>query len=402
MTASVLTAGLLLGGCAAIDGPSWTPFAAPAPASAADVRVSQAIDDVVIARATAIRRTDRSAFAATVADSATVAARNQFDVLTHLPISHFSLLVTGKVRASAGSRPARAQAVVTETYRLPGDDTDVSRHGPATFVRNHGTWALESWRPSRPDLWDLEAVHTATDGPVVAVAGTGQMAAADLAQMAHVAAADVSALWQPAWDGHVVVELPDTQTDFAAVGVVHAGAANIAGLTTTLRTSPDQPASVVRVYLNPAAFAEGSPLTERIILTHEVTHVAQAALPDGAPLWLIEGSADFVGYSMTDLGPNVIAQDLVGETTPTAPPADQAFRFDSSSTDLARAYEQSWTLLQSVADRDGDQAVSQLYAAVVRASGSDRQRESRAMRRVLGESRAAVLAQWQTWLADHL
>jgi hypothetical protein len=98
----------------------------------------------------------------------------------------------------------------------------------------------------------------------------------------------------------------------------------------------------------------------------------------------------------------VIAQDLIGASPPLSPPIDSAFRFTTSSAGLARAYEQSWALLQSVADRYGDTSVSRLYAAVVRANGTELDRESTATRQVLGETRNAMLANWRVWLAAHL
>ncbi len=389
----------VLSGCAAMGQHTWTGFAAPAPASVASTGISQAVRDLVTHRAEAIRRHDRSAFDATLAPTATAPARSQFDVLTSLPLRGYALSVTGLVHAGIDGR---AQATVTERYRLPGDDADVVRHGPAQFVRWRGAWTWVAWRPTRPDLWDIESVRIATDGSVIAIDSTRGMTATDLAQITQQAATDVDNIWVPPWDDRVVVSLPATQRDFARIGGVHSGAGNIGGLTTTLRTHAGAPADVVRVYLNPAAFSASGPVTDQIIITHEVTHVAQAALPDGAPLWLVEGSADFVGYSVTDLSPAVVAQDLIGTSSPSGPPVDAAFRFDSSSADLAKAYEQSWSLLRSIADRAGNGAVSRLYAAVVRGHGTELQRESRAMRRVLGEPRGTVLAQWQTWLADHL
>jgi hypothetical protein len=397
--AATVTLSGLLSGCAAVGQRTWTSFAAPIPVGVASPGISQAVRDLVAHRAEAIRSHDQAAFDATLAPTANAPARNQFDVLSSLPLRGYSLTVTGLVHADTDGR---ALATVTERYRLPGDGADAVRHGPAQFVRWRGGWAWLSWHPTRPDLWDLEPVRTATAGSVVAIASTHEMSATDLAQLTLQAATDVDNVWLPPWSGRVVVSLPATQRDFAKVCGVHSGAGNIGGLTTTLRSRAGAAADVVRVYLNPAAFSAGGSVTDRIILTHEVTHVAQSALPDGAPLWLVEGSADFVGYSVTDLSPSVVAQDLIGTSTPSAPPDDAAFRFDSSSTDLARAYEQSWSLLRSVADRDGTGAVSRLYAAVVRAHGTELQRESRAMRRVLGEPRGTVLAQWQTWLADHL
>jgi hypothetical protein len=397
LSAGLATAALTA--CGVSPQHAWTSFAAPALASVASNDVSHAVRSVVALRAAAIRHHDATAFGSTVAPSAKTVSRSQYAVLTNLPLRRFSLRVAGPVRAG---HDGRTVATVVEHYRLVGDDADVVRRGPATFVHWRGRWTWESWRPARPDLWDIETVQTAVVGRVVAIASTQEMPATQLATMARTAASQVSAIWVPRWDRRVVVALPATQADFATVGAVHGGAGNIGGLTTTMRGASGQPADVVRVYLNPAAYSAASPLTQRVILTHEVTHVAQAALPDGAPLWLVEGSADFVGYSVTTVPDTVIAQDLIGSDPPLSPPVDTAFRFTTSSASLARAYEQSWSLLQSVADRYGDASVSRLYAAVVRDGGTELDRESAATRQVLGESRNAMLANWRIWLAAHL
>ena len=393
----------LLSACGAIPQASWSSFAAPAPSlsASAATEVTRAVRAAVAARGRAIGTDDAAAFGATVGATSSPASRRQFDVLTQLPVSHYSLRVVGPVHAnSAGPTARRAQAEVVEHYQLPGDRGDVVRRGAAAFTRVGQSWRLQSWRPVRPDLWDLEPAQVAISGRVVAICGTDALPAPALAALAQEAADRVDQVWQPTWNERVVVELPNSQADFARIGAIRSGAPNIAGLTTTLRGAGGQ-AMAVRVYLNPATFF-GDTLGENIVLTHEITHVAQAALPAGVPLWLVEGSADYVAYSGSGLPATTIAQDIRDDPAPSTPPSDHAFTFDSSPGQLAGAYEQAWSLLQSVADRHGTGSVSQLYAAVARAPGTEVDRETAAMRTVLGESRDTVLADWRAWLADRL
>ena len=127
-----------------------------------------------------------------------------------------------------------------------------------------------------------------------------------------------------------------------------------------------------RVVLNTETADRLSDTSLRVVLRHEMAHVAaRADTADGAPMWLLEGFADYVGYRASGLSPERIAPDLArgvrtGEP-PAGPPPDTDFH--ASGRDLDLAYQQSWSLVAHLAKLVGEPKVVQLYKRIA-GSGS--------------------------------
>src|SRR4029077_20228361 len=66
-----------------------------------------------------------------------------------------------------------------------------------------------------------------------------------------------------------------------------------------------------RIAINPHNWPTLSSLGHRIVLTHELTHVATRADTNACmPTWLVEGFADYVAYQQSSLPVRIIASEL--------------------------------------------------------------------------------------------
>ena len=103
-------------------------------------------------------------------------------------------------------------------------------------------------------------------------------------------------------------------------------------------------------------------LAREIVLRHEITHVAQDALPrDNVPTWLTEGMADYVGYRGSGVPDSLVGAQLFAQVRASRCAGRPARRSRSStSTDPARsdasAYQAGWAFCQMLVDEYGEDA----------------------------------------------
>ncbi|MBW5485511.1 hypothetical protein, partial [Streptomyces bambusae] len=233
-----------------------------------------------------------------------------------------------------------------------------------------------------PEPWDQGPV-TAVRGERSLVLGTGQgrELLEDVARLTDRAVPDAAAAWPGPWAGRVVVLVPGSLDAMAALlGRPPADYRGMAAVTTGRVGGGAAPAD--RVVVNPEGFAELSPAGRRIVLTHEVTHVAtRAATTAKTPLWLSEGFADWAAYrtgstsstpgagtgGSNNAGPApaqaapALAREVRAGRVPAALPADGDFGFGGDPDALARAYEGAWLACRAIADRWGGAALVRLY-----------------------------------------
>ncbi len=89
------------------------------------------------------------------------------------------------------------------------------------------------------------------------------------------------------WDGGVVLEIPSTSADFAAVSGIQA--TNTAAVTSCTT-------GTARIVVNPAAFAQSAEWLTATV-THEAVHVAVESPCAKGTLWVVEGMAESVAAS---------------------------------------------------------------------------------------------------------
>lgn len=354
--------------------------ARPLPSALSDTGREGAVHDLLVARSNAVLRHDRAAFLATV-DPLAMAFRTRqaalADALARVPIAMWSYTLdpsSERPGTAALDRHTRWAGDVALRYRLDGGDpAPALRRRHLTFVLRSGRWYVEGDDPglrTQRDLWDEGPVVTARR-PGVLVLGHPSSAAllADLAREAEQAVSRVTGLWGPGWSRRVLVVVPSSQAELARL-VPGAGALDqVAALATADLEPPvtgDQLGRPVgdRVLVNPPVFARLGTLGRRVVLAHEVTHVAsRAASGASVPTWLVEGLADWIGYSGLDVPLSVSARELQADVRagrlPDHLPTDAAY--DGSDPRLAQTYEQSWRAVSLIASRYGAAALLRLY-----------------------------------------
>ena len=376
-------------------------------------------------RARAVAERDRAAFLATVDPSASALVQRQeatFDALAAVPLSTWEY-VLGGTSSPPDERLDRRYGrgrwwapEVTLRYALDGfDERPVAVDHHLTFALRGDRWLLTAdddfalqGRATPRAIWDR--------GPVVAVRADGVLALGHPAQRAlldQVAALTaaavprVTAAWGP-WRQRVVVLVPGDAQDLAGLLGSTGDLSRIAAVATAeLRGGEGEydPAGD-RVLVNPETFAGLGTVGRRVVLTHEVTHVAtRRASGPAVPGWLVEGFADLVGYTGVDLPLSVTAADLAAEVragrVPAGLPADADF--EGGSARLSQAYQGSWLAVRLLDERHGRAALLRLYRAVgARRGVPTATAVEDALRAELGTSTAALTRDWRASLQRDL
>jgi hypothetical protein len=346
-------------------------------ASAARLRE---VRTLLTARATALRRHDRAGWLAGVDPAATAFRARQSAFLTGMaavPLGSWSYTVEPGDEAGRTERGEAWTVRVTLHYALrDADPRPTGRPLVLTFVDRAGRWLIGADDRAGPDgstTWRGPWEH----GRVVVRAGRSSLVLAhpDNARRlaAFAATADqvvprVRATVGGRLPRRVAVIVPDDEREMAALvgeklefGTIAAVA--VADSVDTRRTE----ALGQRIVVNPANIDRLGQLGRRVVLEHEVTHLATRGFTGPqTPIWLVEGLADWVGYRNSGLPARQVADELhaalgAGHWPGRLPgPAD--FRGDSPR--LALAYEEAWSACRLIADRAGPAALVRLYRAV--------------------------------------
>ncbi|MFJ1698549.1 hypothetical protein ACIOHC_26065 [Streptomyces sp. NPDC088252] len=400
-TAGALLAGLLLASaCAAPDDGS-------APDSTA-----RGVRAVLDRRAAAVLHHDPDAYLSAVDPRATglrTAQRRELDNLADVPLASWTYQLTD-VREQGTDR---VTADVRLRYRIAGyDAAPVSADRVLDLRRDgaDGRWYIAGDRAAADGdglLWQQGDVRVVR-GRHSLVLGVGrtQEELRRIARTADRAVPAVSGAWPRQWAGRVLVLVPHTVEDMA--GLLGAPAANYRGIAavTTGRTGGGDRAPADRVIVNPQAYGMLSTPGQRIVLTHEFTHVATRADTSAAtPTWLSEGFADWVAYraerrTAVQAAPELAAAVRRGDL-PAELPTDQDFGFAGDSARLAQAYEGGWLACELIADHWGEKKLLAFYRAVGGHSGRDGAVQQ-AMQGVLATTPQGFTAQWREFLRSLL
>lgn len=416
------------------DGPSagpGRPMGAVSPAPPADQAAAtraDAVTDLLNRRAKAVADHDEQAFLATLdpkADDVFVSTqRRLFQNLTGVPLDEWSyrlhpddtLDVTGVPdRDSAAPSDELWAPAVDLRYALRGGDVIptertmgylFARHGDDWYLRSDTALDGEGRRTWRGP-WDFApCVVTTTEHGIVLSHPGSQPMVDRLVRELDPAVRAVSELWPTRWSQRVTLMLPNSPgemralvgPDFPVESVVAVAVADRVNNRT--RTVAGQ-----RVVLSPTGVRGLSIASLRIVLRHEITHVAaRADTVDGSPTWLLEGFADYVGYRDSGVTLAEGAPDLAKQVRQDGPPAglpeDRAFR--TGGTDLDLAYQQSWSLARYVAETHGEKALIGMYRELAAAGATSATETDRMLRDVLGVDRAELVKGWRSYLEKTL
>ena len=194
----------------------------------------------------------------------------------------------------------------------------------------------------------------------------------------------------------LVVEVPATEADLdRALGARPGTYAGIAAVTApvdgaTTATAP------VHVFVNPGQFDRLRPQGAQVVMTHETTHAATHAVTSRAPLWLVEGFADWVALQAVPLPVSTTARELIAQVRRDGPPRTLPTRaeFGVQSETLDATYEASWQACRLLSERFGDTALRRLYDLT--SAGTP---FGPTLRRLTGLTLADFTAAWRTRLA---
>jgi hypothetical protein len=338
------------------------------------------IGDVLQRRGRAVLAHDKAAFLADIDPTAEQFRAEQgqlFDRLVAVPLSEWSYQLAGDgpalpkdraVKLPKGSTIARVRL----DYRFEGSDSQVEREQYLTLVPRGGHWliagnddATATGLKTERDIWDLGPVRVVRGKTSVVIGDASQKELQQLANEADRGVRDVGGVWQREWSRHPVVVFPKSQTDMATlIGSDGKGLSQIAAVTTGSFESGLSRGD--RVVVNPGAWRTLGPLGRRVVLAHELTHLATRAITvDDVPIWLSEGFADYVAYRAVEVPTNVVAGDVLDDVRagkgPDQLPDDGDF--DAAQGDIAAAYEGAWLACRMIAERYGQKQLIALYMA---------------------------------------
>lgn len=197
------------------------------------------------------------------------------------------------------------------------------------------------------------------------------------------------------WRPRLVVEVPASEPALdQTLGAGPRTYAAIAAVTTSVDGS-QAPGSPVHVFVNPDVYRGLRPTGAQVVMSHEAAHVATGAERSTAPLWLVEGFADYVALRDVDLPLSTTAGQIIAQVRRTGAPGrlPGTAEFSASRSHLGAAYESAWLACRVLALRGGEQRLVGFYRAVDSgvALGA-------ALRRQFGWSVPDLVAAWRAEL----
>jgi hypothetical protein len=358
--------------------------ATPAPADAADRAAAarlRSVRTLLAARATALLRHDRAGWLAGVDPAATALRTRQTTFLTGIaavPLGSWRYTVEPGDEAGRGERGGAWTVRVTLHYALrDADPAPTSRPLVLTFVDRGGRWLIAADDHTAPDgsttTWRGPWEH----GRLLVRAGTSSLVLAhpDNARRlaAFVATVDevvprVRATVGSRLPRRVAVLIPDDEKEMSSLVGEKLVLGTIAAVAVADSVDTERDKALgQRIVVNPANIDRLGQLGRRIVLEHEVTHLATRGVTGPqTPIWLVEGLADWVGYRDSGLPAHQVADELhaalgTGHWPGRLPVAAD---FTGDSPRLALAYEEAWSACRLIADRAGPAALLRLYRAV--------------------------------------
>lgn len=296
-------------------------------------------------------------------------------------------------RWPAGGPPARVQVEVTWHSRVlqPGRGVALVE----LLLAREGERLVIASPPGgeRVPLWLLERVTLRAGRRAAVVAGVG-VAGDRLLERAEEAVATVGAALPGPLPG-VVVEAPSSRTGFARSSGVPLGEARMLAAVTAAAPSVDGRGA--HVHLNPEAFDRLGPVGQRVVLAHEVTHVALGVTDrPQPPAWLREGFADHVALGVVQLPVRTLAAGarafVRASGLPRRLPGEG--QLSPARPGVGARYEASWLAVRLLADRYGERRLATFYQV------SARRGTRHAFTEVLGTTQRLFEARWRRRLAE--
>ena len=371
--------------------PGADPGAAP---TARPGQAAAALADLEVA----ISRGDAAAAAALAPEDDPAAARRLRDVVENAEDLGLEGVTLRYVDQDGGTDPQGAwRAVVDVTWQVAGFDPAPARSEVVFALRNVAEGdervavTAAGVAGGRAPLWLTDDLRVRrTDSRVVAVAGSAR----DLARYDRLARRAVPVVQRvlPGTGRGLVVEVPRTAAGLdAALGVDEGTYADVAAVT----TSPDGEVvdgGPLHVLVNPAEMDRLEPVGAQVVMSHEAVHALTRAPTSRAPLWLVEGFADYVALRDVDLPDTTLAAQVVDQVRESGVPEALPGPTDLGvgAPYLGAAYEAAWLATRELARAGGQDALVELYRSA--GAGED---FAAALREVAGISQAELTRRWR-------
>lgn len=286
-------------------------------------------------------------------------------------------------------------------YTISGVDKVAVRR-PVTVGMVHGN---DGWR-----LFDASAITVpwqygpvvetrkkAGDRDVLVLGHPGSAVAPRLVQEIDGAMRSLSEFWGAQSRTGMLFVAAETDAEFAAlVGGEHTEGIAAAAVADRVDSGVAVGQRVI--------FAPGSaalPADQfRVVLRHELFHAAARTVTgDRAPLWLVEGVADYNGRRGSDTpfrnAAPTLASALAAGRVPDHLPTDD--EIENPGPRRTQAYEEAWSVAQYVAEAYGEPQLVQLYRYGAQFAPDP---QGAAIQRALGIDEATLVRQWQSWLGS--
>ncbi|MFI5736546.1 peptidase MA family metallohydrolase [Kribbella sp. NPDC051587] len=350
----------------------------------------QEINKLLSARATAVRKGDLKAFLAAVnTKDAKLAARQRtlFANLRQFGFTRLEYFLANEhqvPRLTEKYGPTAFSSRVMMRYQLTGlDAKPVQTDVAYTFVRRGTGWLLVEdnaidevlSRDGHRQPWDFQPITVVRRGKVSVVVAQREAALGQkIAATAQQSVSGVRRHWPQPWDGSVmVVAMPEPQVmaifwtnGFGRGWTIAAKDVPLFDGDPVGRTPARAAGS--RIVVNP----EQRKKLDKDLLAHEMTHAASVLLGNEAPMWMVEGYAEYVRCAVIEDDPGWTVDPYRKNVRKTLASMKALPGPTEFATNGDRSYGQSWWVIEYLVDRFGVQKVAALYADLAaHATGAD-------------------------------
>jgi len=369
---ALLAVGLLTG-CQDDD-----PYVAPTPAASTDAFEPSAATQTLDGLEKALRRHDADAAAALGADDAAqTLLRGIADTAAALELSDVTFsYVTENGRVTPDGTWT---AAVATTWRISGFERTSARADVEFAFADGGAHirSIGGGADQTPVWLSGPASVRRTDDTVVLDAG-------DVVPVRELLAEGEQALVvaRRVLDGRadrLVIEVPASGDALHAALGLAPGTYDAVAAVTTSADGANVPGTPIHIFVNPDVFRRLDPLAAQVVISHEAVHaLTEAPTAAGVAPWLLEGFADYVALRDVDLPLSRTAAQISAQVRNDGLPAElpSSVDLDTSAPHLGAAYEAAWLVCVTLAEHGGEEALVELYDAVL--GGADLDAELRA------------------------
>ena len=233
--------------------------------------------------------------------------------------------------------------------------------------------------------WDLTSITVREDTGVLGIFDHGTRAsAAAVTSAVREGISEVDRALPFGWAGHVVVYSVQSSRVLASFTDVPGGSLDHLGALTFPTYAENDRGQVAsrRMLVLPSSVRAGQPFLGRII-RHELSHVAIGVRDDGAPAWISEGIAEYLGAREVPQHERIIPTAALtrAQSADTGMPVSRTF----NDTDQEWHYALSWMACDYIASTDGESRLWELVDAMHNGGeGTPDAQQDRVLIQVLG------------------